>query len=413
MDTATNMKQININEIRTLPSDMGFGFCVYGTPEQKVIDWANAWGFRIQDGKDGYTNILVPKNFNISECFEKFNQYKYVDGFSPNLNKHLHVGHMSNFILAKAFQSMEVGEKFISILGDTIDGSVEKHDALNMYKTYCEIFGLEISETFFASNMVYFGDKLIDGEGEYEGTKVFDTGQEKIVGIKSSGSTSYFYQDVALAETLQAPTLYLTGHEQDGHFKSLNKMYPHINHIGLGLVKLIVKTNKLSENEIGEKTAKMSSREGNVIFFSDLLKDCLKEFNNDYDLAYNVLAGFILKIDPKKDKKIEVEMLKNPKNSPGLYLSYTLARLTGAGVSSMKNSIFNNNELQFKYMKALYNLQPNILFTALVDHCKMINNFYGTHRIEGNPENEVMFSNFKEDLELGMKKLGLFLVDKV
>jgi hypothetical protein len=109
-----------------------------------------------------------------------------------------------------------------------------------------------------------------------------------------------------------------------------------------------------------------------------------------------------------------MELLKNPKNSPGLYLSYTLARLTSAGVRGAKvDDKFNSTELQFKYMKSLYNLQPNILFNALAEHCKMINNLYVTHRIEGNPENTVMFGNLKEDLELGMKKLGLFLVDKV
>ncbi len=390
--------KININDIRTLPSEMGFGFCVYGEPSEKITNWANSWGFIIQKGKDGYTNILVPNNYDISECFEKFSQYKYVDGFSPNLNKHLHVGHMSNFVIAKTFQAMEVGEQFISILGDTLDGSVEKHEAFNMYKTYCETFGLNVSEIFYASQVKYTGDKLEDGEAEYLGTKVFNTGEEKVVGIKSDGSTSYFYQDVALAEMLNAPTLYLTGYEQSGHFSALKKLYPNTNHIGLGLVKL--------------KT-KMSSREGNVIFFSDLLEDCLKEFDNDWNLVYNVLAGFILKIEPTKDKKIDMELLSNPKNSPGLYLSYTLARLTSAGVRAMKTDKFNSTELQFKYMKALYNLQPNMLLNSLLDHCKMINNLYATHRIEGNPENMVMFSNFKEDLELGMKKLGLFLVDKV
>ncbi|MEK6828773.1 MAG: hypothetical protein AABY15_01515 [Nanoarchaeota archaeon] len=392
------MKQININEIRNLPSEMGFGFCVYGTPEQKIIDWANSWGFKIEKGKGEYTNILVPKNFDISECFEKFSQYKYVDGFSPNLNKHLHLGHMSNFVIAKAFQSMEVGDKFISILGDTLDGDVSKSEALNMYQTYCETFGLNVSEVFYASDMLYVGDELEDGEDQYEGTKVFNTGEEKIVGIKSDGSTSYFYQDIALASALDASTLYLTGHEQDGHFSNLKKFFPSTNHIGLGLVKL---------------KKKMSSRDGNVIYFSDLLKDCLKEFNNDWNLAYNVLAGFILKIEPTKDKKIDMDFLGNRKNSPGLYLSYTLARLKSAGVQTTNISKFNNNELQFKYMKALYNLQPNILFNALIEHCKMINSLYETHQINGNPENEVMFSNFKEDLELGMKKLGLFLVDKV
>lgn len=406
-------KKININKIRIIPGSDDLGFCVYGNPDVEILDWAKIWGFKIEEG-DKYTNILVPKNFDISECFEDWIPYKYVDGFSPNLNKHLHVGHMSNFILAKTFQSMEVGEKFISILGDTVKGEVNHLDALNMYETYCDTFELEVCETFLASKMKYNGGKLKDGKGEYEGTKVFDTGEEKIVGIKSNGSTSYFYQDMALADTLNESTLYLTGREQDGHFGALNKFFPHTNHIGLGLVKIMVEEEvEEGEGETKKVVKKMSSRDGNVIYFSDLIEDCLKKFDNDWELVYNVLAGFIIKIEPKKDKKIDLEMLNNPKNSPGLYVSYTLARLTSAGVRAMKTETFNNNKLQFAFMKSLSNLNPSIFFNELIDHCKMINAMYGTHKIAGNPENEVMFSNFKEDLELGMKKLGLFLVDKV
>jgi hypothetical protein len=87
--------------------------------------------------------------------------------------------------------------------------------------------------------------------------------------------------------------------------------------------------------------------------------------------------------------------------------------LTSAGVRGMKIDKFNSTKLQFDYMKSLINIQPNILFNGLAEHCKLINNLYGKHKIEGNPENEVMFSTLKEDLEFGMKKLGLFLVDKV
>jgi arginyl-tRNA synthetase len=390
--------KISVNDIRTLPSSMGFGFCVYGEPSEIITKWANRWGFRIVSGEGGYTNIIVPKNYDISECFEPFVEYSYVDGFSPNLNKHLHIGHMSNFIIAKTFQSMGVGREFISILGDTLDGGVEKGEAYNMYRKYCEEFGLDISQIFYASHMTYTGDKLEDGEGDYSGTKVFNTGSEKIVGIKSDGSTSYFYQDMALAEMLGDSTLYLTGHEQDNHFKALKEFYPQTNHVGLGLVKV---------------GTKMSSRDGNVIFFSDLIEECLEEFDNDLELVYNVLAGFILKIEPTKDKNINLKLLKNPKNSPGLYLSYTLARLKSAGVKGLETDEFNSTELQFKYLKSLHNLQPNILFNALIEHCKLINNLYSKFKIEGHPENEVMFSNLKEDLELGMSKLGLFLIDKV
>ncbi|NQY94328.1 MAG: helix-turn-helix transcriptional regulator, partial [Campylobacteraceae bacterium] len=42
----------------------------------------------------------------------------------------LHIGHLSNLVLAKAFQKLGVGENFISILGDTLEGSVKKEDSL-------------------------------------------------------------------------------------------------------------------------------------------------------------------------------------------------------------------------------------------------------------------------------------------
>lgn len=407
MDTAT--KTISINDIRVTPGNMNFGFCVYGEPSDEIKSWANSWGFKIEKGEKGFANILVPRNFNISGCFDKFHQYKYVDGFSPNLNKHLHIGHMSNFIIAKAFQALDVGDEFISILGDTLDGEVKKHEAFQKYKFYCEMFELDVSEIYNASDMEYHGDLLKDGEGDYKGTKIFDSGDEKIVGLKSDGSTSYFYQDMALAEKLDAPTLYLTGNEQNEHFKTLKKFNPNINHIGLGLVKLM----KEDPEDGKVKELKMSSRDGNVIYFEDILKECLDKFDNDYHLSYNVLAGFILKTDPRKDKKINVELIDNAKNSPGLYLSYTLARLTSAGVRAMKVDNFSRTELQYAYMKSLYNLQPNFLLNELVEHCKLINSLYGKHKIKDNPEVEVMFGTLKEDLELGMNKLGLFLVDKV
>lgn len=391
--------KIDINKLRLMPEGVNFGFCVYGEPSLEIKKWSQSWGFRIEKSNSGYYNILVPINFDISECFIEPKKIDYVDGFSPNLNKHLHIGHMSNFIIAKAFQSIGIGERYISILGDTLKGDVEKEEALKMYNMYCDIFGLNISKIFFASKVEYYGDKLKDGSLDYKGTKIFDLGDKKIVGIKSDGSTSYFYQDVCLAENLGGSILYLTGNEQNNHFNSLKKMYPETQHIGLGLVRL---------------KEKMCSRKGNVIYFEELLKKCLSLFNNDLELSYNVLAGFILKIEPKKDKIIKEDYLENPKNSPGLYLSYTLARLTSAGVKGYKvDDKFNSTYLQFKYMKAVYNMQPNILFNALVEHCKNINNLYSKHKIEGNPENEVMFSNLKEDLELGMKRLGLFLVDKV
>lgn len=247
-----------------------------------------------------YTNIFTDKPLN--ELFYDNITFKYMDGFSPNLNKFLHIGHLSNLVLAKSIKSLGVCEKVISIYGDTLKG-ISKEESLSKLKEYHKLFKYKPEIEYFASEVEYAGDKLKDGLDDYEGTKIFEFEDEKIVGIKSDGSTSYFYQDMALAEKLNDYTLYLTGSEQNNHFNLLSKFYPKVKHIGLGLVKIDGK--------------KMLSSEGNVVFAQDFI-DQLFDIFKDYNLVYNVIAGFILKNTPENDKNITIKSIDNPKNSPGL-----------------------------------------------------------------------------------------------
>lgn len=391
--------KIDINKVKLTPSNMGFNFCVFGKPSDEILEWAKYWNLELVDSGQ-FTNIMLNDKFNISQAFNQNDVYQYVDGFSPNLNKHLHVGHLSNLILANAFQKLNVGNKFIAILGDTLDGKVQKEDALELYKKYCTDFGYIVDEVFYASQMILNNKTLLtDGEGDYSGSKVFDLGDEKLVGIKSTGLTSYFYQDVSLAEKLNDSTLYLTGFEQDNHFKSLKKLYPKTNHVGLGLVLLDGK--------------KMSSSEGNIIYLEDFINDLMKLFNHDIKLVYNILAGQILKSAPGTNKSIDTKLISNPKLSLGLYLSYTMAHIKSCGVSTQNNDTYYSKELEFSELKAKCNLSPNILFDSLVNHCKKINKLYEKNYIKGNDENIKIFSDLISDLELGMKKLGLFSIEKV
>lgn len=336
-------------------------------------------------------------NKDLSELFNNNITYKYMDGFSPNLNKFLHIGHLSNLVLAKSLKSLGVCEKVISIYGDTLKG-VSKEDSLEKLKEYQDKFKYKPEIEYFASEAKYTGSELKDGIDSYEGTKIFEFEDDKIVGIKSDGSTSYFYQDMALAEELNDYTLYLTGSEQNNHFNLLSKFYPKINHIGLGLVKLDGK--------------KMSSSEGNVIFAEDFINELFKIFN-DYNLVYNVIAGFILKNTPESDKNITLSSIDNPKNSPGLYLSYTMASLKSAGCEVKEIDNFSSKYLEHAYLKAKFNMKPNILFNELIEHCKDINQLYKKHMIKGNEENKKMFENKLNDLIHGAKLLGLFEINKV
>lgn len=390
--------KIDIDKIKQIPKEVSekFGMCVYGQISDEIKNWIEFHGMESQN-MGNYTNIFTDKNLN--DLFNEPKKFKYLDGFSPNLNKHLHIGHFSNLVLAKAFKSMGIAGKTVAILGDTLTGEVYKDDALEKYEQYCKDFDYPLDYTFMASMMVLEGSELEEGTEKYEGTKVFNLGEKKIVGVKSDGSTSYFYQDVAFAQMLQGSALYLTGSEQTQHFEDLKKLFPKIHHIGLGLVKT--------------KGGKMSSRLGNVIWMEEILETLMENFNNDIKLCYNVFAGFILKSAPKSEKNIDMYQLDNPLNSPGLYLSYTLAKLKSAGVECKKSESFKSQDLQFKYLKAMNNMSPNILFEGIIDHAKIISGLYITHKIKGNDENKIIFESLASDLLLGMNLMGLFDVDKV
>ena len=391
--------KIDINKVKVTPGDLGFNFCVWGELNESLKEWVEYWNLKTEkSGK--FTNIMLNEDSNLKEMFNEAKAYQYVDGFSPNLNKNLHVGHLSNLVIANAFQKMGIGNKFISIFGDTLDGAVEKQEALENYYKYCGDFGYQVDEEYYASDMKIKDESiLIEGEGDYTGSKAFEIDGQKIVGIKNTGNTTYFYQDVALAQELNADTLYLTGFEQNNHFNTLNKLYPTVNHVGLGLIFLNGK--------------KMSSSEGNIIYLEEFINDMLKLFNNDIKLVYNILAGQILKSLPTGKKTIDTELLNNPKISYGLYLSYTMAHIKSCGVSTKEIEVYSSQELAYLDLKAKVNLMPNILLDGLVKHCKKINQLYEKHYITDNPENIEMFSTLISDLELGMKTLGMFSVDKV
>lgn len=394
---------------KVIPSNLGkgFGFCVYGDLNDDVLELASEFNFLMEKGEK-YTNFFPTKETNFGKMFfEK--KFKYMDGFSPNLNKHLHIGHFSNLVLAKAFQKMNTAEQYISILGDTLSGDVSKEDALNKFYDNCKKFDYKVDKVFFASEMKCDESKFVDGIDEYEGTKVVEAGENKIVAIKKDGSSSYFYQDISLASMLNDETLYLTGYEQANHFATLKTIFPTVNHIGLGLVKFQKSDKLIAEN----KNAKMSTRLGNVIFMSDLMSDLMVEFDGNEKLCYNIFAGYILKNNPQSDKMFNMDTIKNPKNSPGLYLSYTMARLKSAGVQMSGQKDFFKQELQFAYAKSKFELNPACLFNALVELCKEINNLYVTNQIAGNEENKKMFGLLLSDLDFGMMKIGMFGVDKV
>lgn len=392
--------KISINELKFTPSTLiGVNVCVYGEPTGKVKEWIEFWKLPINYQKP-YSNMFIRSDMDLNEMFEAPPTFEYVDGFSPNLNKHLHIGHLSNLVLAKAYQGLGVGKKFIAIFGDTLGGSVTKDEALIAYENICKLFKYKVDKQYFASEVKLLQDQILKpGDGKYESTKIFEIGAEKVVGIKSDGSTSYFYQDVALAQHLNSPTLYLTGVEQENHFNLLHQLFPKTQHIGLGLIKYNGK--------------KMSSSEGNVIYVSDVIDTLMDKFNGNSNLVYNVLAGNILKSEPKSEKNIDTKTIDNVKLSMGLYVSYTMARMHSVGIDLTVPKQYKNTVLKMKSLKSKASLKPHILFEGLVSHCETINFKYRFNKIKGDNDNTLMFQKLTSDVVLAASELGLLPVTKV
>ena len=82
---------------------------------------------------------------------------------------------------------------------------------------------------------------------------------------------------------------------------------------------------------------------------------------------------------------------------------------------SKKKDYFNSNALAYHKSKSLWYYNPNILYKSLVNHCEVIdkilnNSDYDLH----NDDNvRVFLLGMMEDLQLGMKSLGMFLVNEI
>ena len=375
------------SKLKLSPKGTKYQFCVYGTPPQEINDWLSFHKLKTEF-VSGYTNIFIE---DVTDLFE-YKTYEYCDGFSPNLNKDtLHIGHLTNLVIAKSFQKLGIAKQFNALLGDTVTGIKNIQKAVDNYLELCSDIDY-LPVLHFASEQNVKHIPLYDGTNEYEGTKVFHIDDEKIVGIKSNGVSSYFYQDVAFAEKYDAQ-LYLTGLEQNNHFNTLKKLFPNINHVGIGLTTLNGK--------------KMGSSIGNVISIDEVM-ECYREFDNK--LAYNILIGNVLKYEPKSSKDVSTSNLKDVNASIGLYLSYTLARFKSTGIYYTNT---RTNMLNYKHYLSIEKLAPNILLTYLHELCRDMNSLYAKYTIKNNDTNKQMFQPLFDDLVSGMQLLGFFDINKV
>lgn len=339
-------------------------------------------------------------------------KYK-IDGFSPNLNKKLHVGHLRNLILANSIFNCIEYYKGIKVESVSLYGASQGvfQYSLDNIDKWKKLIGYE-SKPYYDVLMPL--DVLLDEiedakDHEYENCKAWK--KEKIILVKSNGKPTYAYSDLIFAKVV-GPTHYITGSEQIEHFKLLGLGEKHFP---MGLV-------------VGNNGKKLKSRDGGSYLADDILDDVIENLdpeNKSEELAINVLIGNLLKVTRPQQIKFDPALWTND-DSPGMYITYTYCRVKSALEKAQNvfdatyNKQIDNHLLYYSYYlnyyiyKSVQTFDPSYLLNYLVNLSKELTKAYHSEKIDGGriPFSICMGSALKS-LKTGMELLGMNKLQKI
>ena len=209
---------------------------------------------------------------------------------------------------------------------------------------------------------------------------VWDGPLGPVIVKRSDGKSLYTYHDLAFALEV-GPTHYLTGHEQKEHFESLGFKNKHLP---MGLV-------------LGPDGKKLKSRTGDALPADEvlsLIQNKLDETPYPQELAWNIIAWNMLGTARETNIKFNVEHWIDP-NAPGMYISYTYARVLSAlGNSYCENKCHPEEQIDLQllgtagqsvyyYHQAKLNFDPVRIAHYAHQLAMLIANAYHQERING------------------------------
>jgi arginyl-tRNA synthetase len=387
--------------VRPMPLTQGFGFFspTGPLPENMV---------------KGYRHEVVGRfnNYHVTPQAWKWPAQPYswisdklqiIDAFSPNIDKdsYLHVGHLRQLILATSLQRLmpQTRTIFVALLGAS--RGVRKH-CMKEFKHWTNFTGYKPEVYYDVLMPVDVVPTRPANPGEFDihedpfGTpEVWDGPFGPVLVKRSDGRTLYAYHDLVFAEEVK-PTHYITDHGQREHFKVLGLLDKHLP---MGLV--------LGQDAETQKWTKLKTRSGDAMTLVEALlavQSRLLDTDHPEQLAWNVLAWNFLHVSRGNDVKFEVEKWTNP-DSPGLYITYTWARINKAlKVQSaleyelweieqfMGGSDFHQIDLEilsladqhhYWRLQAWKNIDPTTLAGFAHDLARKLGTVYHQERIDG------------------------------
>lgn len=260
-----------------------------------------------------------------------------IDAFSPNLNKHLHVGHLRQLIIATSLQKLLNGDnKFVAMLGASLGIIPEAKDELMEWFDFTNYTPIMYYDTALVNTNIPVRQptpeeieedkkkpineqklQMIDGKLP----TIYDGPNGYVITHTYLGKPLYAFHDLCFAKEVN-PTHYITDHGQKDHFVKLGL---GDKFLGMGLVLG-------PDTENAGKWVKFKSRTGDAVYALEclqLVQTKLSDTPEPILLAWNVLAWNFLHCSRAKDVKFEVEKWTSP-DSPGMYITYTWARINKA-----------------------------------------------------------------------------------
>lgn len=336
-----------------------------------------------------------------------------IDAFSPNLNKHLHVGHLRNLAIAVALCRILPHAEPVALLGHSLGVVPEALDELKEWFRF-----LNYNPTLYSDiELSKEADiPMQPGTGEQTGAQVWIGPLGPVIVKRSDGRPTYEMHDLAFSAKVN-PMYYITGSEQQGHFKMLGLSDKHLP---MGLV-LDPKTGK-----------KMKSREGNAlsaIEAVDLTLQRFKETKHPKELAWNILAWNFLRCNRPSDVAFDVEEWTKP-DSRGLYISYTFARICSAIAKSQAEGSWHPKEADltdfdiallgtasyesYHYNRAIARMDPAPLAQFAEELAATLGAAYHAQHISGGrPAYQFAINYAYHILGITIERLGMFPLTEV
>jgi len=405
--------------INPLPPQQGIGFTsLEEIPEAKIA---------------GYRHEQIGRYHNYHMTKENWKWPKVssdpkgsIDGFSPNLNKVLHVGHIRNLTLASSLCKI-AGLAPVAMLGASLG---VKQKALDSLRKWLEIadYPLQTIEYDVLLPDDFMDDEFEPGKDKAEGCKVWQGPEGYVIVEKSDGKKTYSYHDLVFSRTV-SPEHYITGAEQKEHFKRLGL---DDKHFGMGLV-------------VG-RDGKLSSRDGGALSADDaemMVINNLKDTEHKGKLAWNIMTWNFLSVSRKKNVQFDPENWTKSE-SPGMYISYTYARMMSAikkASEHMDNGghmhihQVNHEELLFKSNNLTEEQIAFLGFLSYFEHyknicardmdtCKLakythnvakkLTAMYNKHKIMGADETTTsLFIHAARRLKVCMNHLNMYAIEEI